>query len=58
MPGDGERARGHGGGERADGEVALEVGGAGAAGVADEEHGREIGGGGDEQRADHAARAG
>ena len=46
------------GGERARREVALEVGVAGAARVAHEEHGGEVGAGGDEQHARSSARAG
>ena len=49
----GERARDHGRNQRAPGEVALEVGRAGAARVADEEHARQVRAGGHEEGAGH-----
>ena len=50
--GHGEDACRHGGRQRSGGEVALEVGGTGAPGVADEEHGRQVRRRGDEERPD------
>ena len=52
MPATASDAGRDGGRQRSGGEVALEVGGTGAAGVADEEHRRQVRGRGDEERPD------